>query len=113
MILLTDLAQVTDVGRVRTGGRRLREVVDPDGALLDAEECDRPPRYTDAHHLVPWTAGGATDLGNGALLCRYHHRLVHKAGWTVVPIDPTSGSNGALRFISPTGSTLISPVRGP
>src|SRR5450756_882670 len=42
--------------------------------------CDRPPAFTDAHHLRHWVDGGATDLDNLALVCRRHHRLVH-AGW--------------------------------
>ncbi|WP_344646564.1 HNH endonuclease signature motif containing protein, partial [Winogradskya consettensis] len=44
--------------------------------------CDRPPRWTDAHHLTHWADGGPTNLDNLALLCREHHRLIH---------DPTTG----------------------
>lgn len=40
--------------------------------------CDRPPEWCDAHHVVPWTSGGATAAGNLTLLCRHHHRLVHQ-----------------------------------
>ncbi len=43
--------------------------------------CSRPPAHTDAHHVVPWSAGGATDIANAVLLCRFHHRLVHEGGW--------------------------------
>jgi len=49
--------------------------------------CDRPPGWTQAHHVEPWSRGGKTDLANGALLCGSHHRLVHKEhgpdGWQV------------------------------
>lgn len=40
--------------------------------------CRSP--WVEAHHHTPWSAGGATDLANGRLLCRYHHSLVH-LGW--------------------------------
>ncbi|MDQ6774090.1 MAG: HNH endonuclease, partial [Candidatus Dormibacteraeota bacterium] len=43
--------------------------------------CDRPPDWTDAHHVVHWAKGGATELANLCLLCRPHHRLAHEKGW--------------------------------
>ncbi len=43
--------------------------------------CDRPPEWTDAHHLVHWADGGETRLDNLVLLCRHHHRFVHERGW--------------------------------
>ncbi|MGH7723198.1 MAG: DUF222 domain-containing protein [Candidatus Dormibacteria bacterium] len=45
--------------------------------------CDRPPQWTDGHHLVHWADGGQTALENLVLLCRPHHRLVHEQGWTL------------------------------
>jgi hypothetical protein len=44
-------------------------------------DCDRPPAWCEAHHLVHWLHGGPTDLPNLALLCRAHHRAVHEGGW--------------------------------
>jgi Domain of unknown function (DUF222)/HNH endonuclease len=44
-------------------------------------DCDRPPGWCEAHHLVHWLAGGPTDLPNLALLCRAHHRAIHEGGW--------------------------------
>jgi Domain of unknown function (DUF222)/HNH endonuclease len=77
--------------------------------------CSRPPRYTDAHHIIPWSRGGASDLGNALLLCRHHHRLVHERGWSIRgPNDELApDGNGALRFLGPDGQTLISDARGP
>ncbi len=43
--------------------------------------CDRPPSWTEAHHIIPWSEGGATDLSHGVLLCRHHHLLLHNNGW--------------------------------
>lgn len=38
--------------------------------------CDATPSACDAHHIIPWWAGGETSLSNGVLVCAYHHRLV-------------------------------------
>jgi hypothetical protein len=46
-----------------------------------AGRCDRPPQWTDCHHLQHWTQGGPTTLPNLVLLCRRHHRMVHEGGW--------------------------------
>jgi hypothetical protein len=40
-------------------------------------------RFTAAHHIVHWGRGGATDLDNLVLVCRFHHKLVHEGGWRV------------------------------
>lgn len=45
--------------------------------------CDRPPSFTEAHHITPWSRGGRTDVDYGILLCRHHHLLVHNNGWDV------------------------------
>ena len=34
--------------------------------------------WCDAHHLVHWADGGASDLTNLALLCGRHHSVVHR-----------------------------------
>jgi hypothetical protein len=70
--------------------------------------CSRPAVHTDAHHLVPWAQGGQSDLVNGLLLCRHHHRAVHEGGWVIRPDHPNEGANGALVFRGPTGQRLVS-----
>lgn len=42
-----------------------------------AEGCTRPTAWCDAHHLVPWSCDGDTNLDDGALLCARHHTLAH------------------------------------
>jgi len=37
--------------------------------------------FTHAHHVSWWSLGGRTDLENLALVCTFHHRLVHEHGW--------------------------------
>ncbi len=46
--------------------------------------CDRPPAWTEAHHITTWQDGGPTDLANGCLLCSFHHHLIHQGHWAVV-----------------------------
>ena len=45
--------------------------------------CDRPVKWTDAHHIHHWEHGGSTDYCNLLLLCRRHHVYVHKQKLTV------------------------------
>lgn len=71
-----------DVGRstrVISPAIRTALVVRDQGCV--AECCDRPPAWTEAHHIVHWIDGGDTSLANLVLLCRTHHRRVHEAGW--------------------------------
>ncbi|MEV7397538.1 HNH endonuclease signature motif containing protein, partial [Aeromicrobium sp. NPDC092404] len=53
--------------------------------------CDRPPEWTEAHHWrTPWAHGGTTRLDDGVLLCPFHHRTVHDAGW-IIRMSPDDG----------------------
>ena len=45
--------------------------------------CDRPPAWTDGHHIIHWADGGATELENLVSLCRPHHRAVHEQRWRI------------------------------
>ena len=43
--------------------------------------------YTNAHHLVHWAQGGATDIDNLVLLCYRHHWLIHEGGWQLAKVE--------------------------
>ncbi|MBU2664325.1 HNH endonuclease [Actinoplanes bogorensis] len=107
-ILLGGAGQILDAGRTRrtaTGPlRRALHVRDQGCAFPD---CDRPPRWTDAHHITAWTTGAATDLDNLVLLCRAHHRLIHHptAGWHL-----RLGPDRQVEFLPPPH---IDPSQGP
>lgn len=45
--------------------------------------CDRPPAWTEVHHVIPWERGGPTDVDNLCLVCRFHHREFERRGWQV------------------------------
>jgi hypothetical protein len=49
--------------------------------------CDRTAAWTNAHHVVHWGHGGATDLENLVLLCHRHHWSIHEGGWQLVRSD--------------------------
>ena len=46
----------------------------------------RRPAWCDVHHIVWWSRGGPTTVVNGALLCGFHHRHVHRTNQTATLI---------------------------
>jgi hypothetical protein len=84
-------SEILDLGRRRrTFSRAQREALILRDGGCAFPECDRPPRWCDGHHVQHWADGGATDVTNGVLLCRRHHRAVHHDGWQV-RIDARTG----------------------
>lgn len=59
--------------------------------------------WLDAHHVVHWADGGASDLHNATLLCRHHHRLHHEGGYTITMVG------GRPRFFRPDGTEIRPP----
>jgi hypothetical protein len=46
--------------------------------------CERPPGWTEAHHVEHWKRDdGKTNIDNGILLCRHHHLLLHDNHWKI------------------------------
>jgi len=81
-VLLSSDRQPLDVGRTtRTVPPAIRKalVIRDRGCRFPG--CDRPPDWSDGHHLKHWADGGETSLNNLLLLCRRHHRKVHEEGW--------------------------------
>jgi predicted restriction endonuclease len=64
--------------------------------------CDRPHTWCDAHHMIHWADGGPTAVHNLLLLCRRHHRLVHRGGGFALELV-----DGRPVFRRPDGSVLV------
>ena len=71
--------------------------------------CDRPATWADAHHVKWWRNGGPTNPKNLVLLCRAHHRVVHKPDWHVElkagAIFEVTDPTGRVRTSWPPGHT--------
>lgn len=63
--------------------------------------CDRPHTWCDVHHVVHWGDGGPTALPNLLLMCRRHHRMVHRSGGFKLEL-----LDGRPVFKRPVGSVL-------
>ena len=75
--VLNGPSQPLDVGRAQ------RLVTGPIRAALELRDrgcafpgCNKPPSACQAHHMIPWWAGGPTALWNLVLLCPHHHNIV-------------------------------------
>ncbi|MEU6133926.1 DUF222 domain-containing protein, partial [Nocardioides sp. NPDC047086] len=82
VVLGTD-SEILDLGRtarlahpIQHRALRLRD------KGCQAEDCDAPAAWTEAHHLQPWSEGGRTNLANMVLLCPSDHRRIHDTNYT-------------------------------
>jgi hypothetical protein len=97
-----------DLGRdVRFANRDQRRAVrQRDGGCV-FPGCDAPARWTDVHHVVHWEDGGGSDLHNLACLCRHHHGVVHRTGWSMEEV-----ADQWFRIVTPSGRVLRSQRHG-
>ncbi|MBB1482446.1 DUF222 domain-containing protein [Tessaracoccus sp. MC1865] len=97
MVLGTS-SQPLDVGREHrlfTPAIRAALVLRDGGCAFP--HCTASPASCEAHHIVPWWAGGESSINNAVLLCPHHHRLVEpdpqqsaESQWQV-HLDPVTG----------------------
>ena len=77
-IVLGAKSQVLDVGRrCRFHSQAMRLAMGVRDKGCTAQHCETPPGLCHAHHDIPWSAGGHTNVATGRLICPHHHRLVH------------------------------------
>ena len=77
-VVLGGKSVVLDVGRKRrfhTEAQRIALGLRDGGCT--AHGCDAPPGLCHAHHEIPWSRGGGTNVENVRLLCARHHRRIH------------------------------------
>lgn len=84
LVITDDAGEVLHLGR----RRRLASPAQRRALHLRDATCQFPgcgqTRHLDAHHLVPWSRGGRTDLEDLVLLCRRHHVHCHEKGLRLV-----------------------------
>ncbi len=87
------------VGRARRLATRAqrRALVRRDGGCARPGCPETRVERLHAHHLLPWSHGGGTDLGNLVLLCDADHGLAHDLGLAMTRQD------GALVAVTPDG----------
>ncbi len=98
-----------DVGHTMYEGRARR--FPSDAQRREVKRRDRHCRFpgctnmtfTNVHHVVAWKPGGRTDLPNLVLLCKHHHGVVHRKGWSM-----SGDANEELTIVSPTGGVMVS-----
>ena len=98
--------EVRDVGRKRrTVPPRMRKALEQRDVTCVFPGCDRK-KFCHGHHIVHWTHRGKTELVNLALLCPFHHRLVHEGGYSM-----RVESDGSFTFITPDGRIVARTVQ--
>lgn len=106
-VVLGSEGQPLEVGREErlfTGGVRTAIIVRDKHCTFPG--CDRPPGWCEAHHIVPWWAGGETAPDNGTLLCGRHHHVVHIRGYLAVVTD-----SGVVWDLTPGRMQNLPPAR--
>ena len=92
--VLGSRSEVLDLGRTaRLASQAQITAADIRDRGCVAEHCDRPPAWTEKHHLIPWSEGGETNIDDLASLCCFHHRLAHDDRY-----DMHRMTNGRIRF---------------
>lgn len=107
---------VVDYGRqTRTISEPLwRLLVDRDGGCR-FPGCEVPGEMCDAHHAVHWGDGGTTEQHNLALVCWFHHHVLHEQHWRLEPLGAghfvLRSANGTLHDFAPPRLDLLTRQR--
>jgi len=106
-VVMDSCGNPLDVGRERrlfTAKQKLTLAVRDGGCMWPG--CRVAASYCEAHHADRWSEGGRTDTECGILLCRFHHMLLHNAGWQIrrdsagaFVLHPPPGTDGSPRVL--------------
>ena len=90
-----------DVGRKqRTVSTQLRRALYARDRGCTFPGCHRK-RHLAGHHLEHWVDGGETSPENMALLCTYHHTLLHHGAFSIL-----KEADETMRFVTADGRTI-------
>jgi hypothetical protein len=86
-IVMNGAGQPLDVGRAgRTVPDGLRRAVAARDRGCARPGCGRAASWCEVHHIMSWEDGGETSEHNCVMLCRFHHRLLHRDSGCLVRI---------------------------
>jgi hypothetical protein len=114
-VLFDDHGQPLDVGREQRffTPRQRTALAERDGGCMWTR-CERPPSWTEAHHIHHWNRdGGRTDVRDGILLCKSHHLLLHDHHWEIERRGTGDSQSGGSEYwlIPPPGHPDPAPRR--
>ncbi|MDY7091259.1 MAG: HNH endonuclease, partial [Actinomycetota bacterium] len=96
-VVLNGKGMPLDVGRAeRTIPPAIRKAITARDGGCAHPGCDRPPSWSEIHHIKEWAQGGKTKVSNLVMLCRLHHREIHSTDWIV-----RIAADGLPEFIPP------------
>ncbi|MBO0876246.1 MAG: DUF222 domain-containing protein, partial [Pseudonocardia sp.] len=87
-VVLGGHSEPLDVGRARrtsTGPQREALIARDRGWAYVG--CHAPPHRCQVHHVRKWIDGRRTAVDMMIIVCVTHHRMIHRAGWTVRMVD--------------------------
>lgn len=90
---------LNDKRRFATDAQRKALAVRDGGCCFPG--CDAPIEWLDIHHIKAIRNGGLTTLRNLVGLCRRHHGIVHRNGWSI-----HQDADGWHWFQTPSGQTF-------
>jgi hypothetical protein len=83
-LIVDSLGVPLDLGRhVRWADDNQRRAVRHRDGGCAFTGCDAKVLWCDVHHCVHYEHDGVTDLCNLVCLCRHHHGVAHRKGWSV------------------------------
>ena len=83
-VVLGSAGQVLDAGRSeRLFTEEQRKILYARDRGCTSAGCPVPGDACEAHHVEWWSRGGQTDCSNGALVCPFHHHLLHDGEWEI------------------------------
>lgn len=99
--------------------RRLGSKAQRRALMVRDQTCQFPgcisSRHLQAHHVIPWSSGGPTDLANLVLLCQFHYTWVHEGGVMINRNDEApfhgaaAGGESPWVFTMPDGEPVDRP----